>query len=121
MKDTDWRPTPCPHCGVMREAREYPFCQNNLCHYFALRGDDEKQTERTVKTEQKYVWRKRSASEELFIVSDLSLLFKRLDFDADNDQIFELGREVKLKMDIVAIPTHRQNATTLGRIKNETL
>jgi hypothetical protein len=60
-----------------------------------------------VKTEQKYLWVKRSASEELLIVSDLSLLFKRLDFDADNDKIFELGREVKLKMDIVAIPAQR--------------
>ena len=61
-----------------------------------------------MKTEQKYVWRKRlSASEENFIVSDLSLLFKNPDFDADNDQIFELGREVKLKMDIVAIPAQR--------------
>jgi len=45
-----------------------------------------------MKTEQKYVWKKRlSASEENFIVSDLSLLFKNPDFDADNDQIFELG------------------------------
>ena len=59
-----------------------------------------------MKTEQKYVWKKRlSASEENFIVSDLSLLFKNPDFDADNDQIFELGPEVKLKMQIVAIPT----------------
>jgi hypothetical protein len=60
-----------------------------------------------MKTEQKYVWRKRlSVSEENFIVSDLSLLFKNPDFDADNDQIFELGPEVKLKMQIVTIPTH---------------
>jgi hypothetical protein len=58
-----------------------------------------------MKTEQKYVWRKRlSASEENFIVSDLSLLFKNPDFDADNDQIFELGPEVKIKMQIVTIP-----------------
>jgi hypothetical protein len=105
MKDTDWRPTPCPHCGVMREAREYPFCQNNLCHYFALRGDDEKQKERTVKTELKYLWE--NATGTLVIVSDLSLLFKQPDFDADNDKIFELGPEVKLKMQIVAIPAQR--------------
>jgi hypothetical protein len=57
-----------------------------------------------MKTELKYLWE--NGNGELRIISDLSLLFKRLDFDADNDQIFELGREVKLKMDIVAIPAH---------------
>lgn len=104
MQDTDWRPTPCPLCGVMRKAEQYPVCQNNLCHYFALHGDEaEKQMERTVKQEQKYLWE--NASGELLIISDLTLLFKRLDFDADNDKIFELGPEVKLKMQIVAIPT----------------
>ena len=101
MQDTDWRPTPCPLCGKMREAARTPLCSNVSCDCYVERP-------RTMRTEQKYVWRKRlSASEENFIVSDLSLLFKNPDFDADNDQIFELGREVKLKMDIVVIPAQR--------------
>jgi hypothetical protein len=105
MQDTDWRPTPCPHCGMMRTARQNPYCENNRCYYFGLEGDvDEKQMERTMKKERKYLWE--NASGELLIISDLTLLFKRLDFDADNDKIFELGPEVKLKMQIVAIPTH---------------
>jgi hypothetical protein len=105
MKDTDWRPSPCPSCGVMRHAERQPRCHNSNCN-FNYTGDTSNKN-RTMKTEQKYVWRKRSASEELFIIDDLTLLFKNPDFDADNDQIFELGPEVKLKMDIVAIPAQR--------------
>ena len=31
MRDTDWRPSRCPHCGEWREAREKPICQNPKC------------------------------------------------------------------------------------------
>lgn len=58
-----------------------------------------------MKREQQYLWE--NARGEILIISDLPSLFKNPDFDADNDKIFELGREVKLKMDIVAIPTQR--------------
>ena len=71
MKDTDWRPTPCPDCGVMRHAREYQFCQNDQCHYFGLTGNGTEpphyfgltgngtqppNKERTMKTKPKYLW-----------------------------------------------------------------
>lgn len=121
MRDTDWRPTPCPHCGVMREAKEYPVCENNQCVLFALVGDVAiKQTERTMEKEKKYLWQ--HAGRELRIIDDLSLLFKRLDFDAEMDQIFELGPEVKLKMQIVAIPAHpvkREPSWENKRTKND--
>lgn len=28
MRDTDWRPSPCPTCGRMRHAAEHPVCDN---------------------------------------------------------------------------------------------
>lgn len=31
MEDTDWRPSPCPLCGVMREAARNPVCPNYAC------------------------------------------------------------------------------------------
>jgi hypothetical protein len=106
MRDTDWRPTPCPHCGVMREAKQYPVCENKHCNYFALVGDVAvKQMERTMKKEQKYVWIAMNCKPPV-IINDLAALFKHPDFDADNDQIFELGPEVKIKMQIVTIPAH---------------
>lgn len=106
MQDTDWRPTPCPHCGLMREARQHPYCQNNQCHYFGLTGHGSlpPKTERIMKKEQKYVWIK--AGRTPVIITDLTILFRSPDFDADDDNVFELGPEVKLKMQIVTIPTH---------------
>jgi hypothetical protein len=98
MQDTDWRPSPCPLCGEMREAARTPLCSNVSCDCYVERP-------RTMKTEQKYLWENDNG--ELRIISDLSLLFKNPDFDAYNDQIFELGPEVKLKMQIVAIPAQR--------------
>ena len=29
--DTDWRSSPCPHCGVTREAQKNPVCRNPDC------------------------------------------------------------------------------------------
>lgn len=31
MEDTDWRPSPCPECGRMREAARNPGCLNPNC------------------------------------------------------------------------------------------
>lgn len=106
MEDTDWRPTPCPHCGVMRHAERQPRCHNSNCN-FNYTGDTSN-NEKTMKREQQYIWINDGKVHPFFISSkDLSSLFKNPDFDADNDKIFELGPEVKLKMQIVAIPAQR--------------
>jgi hypothetical protein len=31
MEDTDWRPSPCPHCGEIRAAQRNPVCNNLDC------------------------------------------------------------------------------------------
>ena len=31
MRDTDWRPSPCPGCGHTRGAQEHPICRNSAC------------------------------------------------------------------------------------------
>lgn len=51
----------------------------------------------------KYVWV--SAEKPPVIITDLAAVFKHSAYRADYDQIFELGREVKIKIDIVAIPS----------------
>lgn len=32
MEDTDWRPSPCPICGELREASRTPVCKNPDCN-----------------------------------------------------------------------------------------
>lgn len=34
MEDTDWRPSPCPGCGVTREAARQPVCENKNCEFY---------------------------------------------------------------------------------------
>ena len=105
MEDTDWRPTPCPHCDEMRQAAQYPVCENKYCNYFGYRYDTaKKQMERTMKHGQRYVWISRHAPAIIF-ANELECLLKDSRYDPENDKIFELGAEVKLKMQIVAIPT----------------
>jgi hypothetical protein len=105
MQDTDWRPSPCPRCGVMREATQYPVCENKQCNYFGYRGDSaEKQTERTMKKEQKYILIRPGSSPTILHANELESVYKDIRYNADTDQIFELGPEVKIKMQIVTIP-----------------
>ncbi len=107
MEDTDWRPTPCPRCGTMREATRHPVCENKKCNYFGYRDySSTKQMERAMKTEQRYVWIRCEGAPVIVFAKELETLFKDSRYDADNDKIFELGSEVKLKMQIAAIPTH---------------
>lgn len=58
-----------------------------------------------MKTEQKYVWLSERAP-VIINSSELELIYKDSRYNADKDQIFELGPEVKIKMQIVTIPAH---------------
>jgi hypothetical protein len=40
MRDTDWRPSPCPVCGETREAAEHPVCLNAGCGKSDVAGKD---------------------------------------------------------------------------------
>lgn len=104
MQDTDWRPSPCPECGEMREAAKYPVCGNRECRYFAYRGDSvqlQKET-RTMKTERHYIWSKQGHA--LVMVNDLEWLYRNPEFDSKADKIYELGPEVKIEMTVKIIP-----------------
>ena len=61
--------------------------------------------ERNMKQEQRYVWISNRAP-VIVLANELELLYKDPKYNAENDKIFELGPEVKLKMQIVTIPTH---------------
>ncbi len=59
-----------------------------------------------MKTEQKYVWLSERAP-VIINSSELELIYKDSRYNADKDRFFELGPEVKIKMQIVTIPAHR--------------
>lgn len=59
----------------------------------------------SMETEQKYVWLSERAP-VIINSSELELIYKDSRYNADKDQIFELGPEVKIKMQIVTIPAH---------------
>jgi hypothetical protein len=107
MEDTDWRPSPCPQCGEMREAARNPVCRNVDCV-----NDVAKRHLRTMKTEKYYIWSKQGKS--LVMLDDLQWLFKNPEFDSKDDKIYELGPEVKIEMTIKvtpAKPVYRENAS----------
>lgn len=126
MEDTDWRPSPCPHCGMTREAARHPVCTNPNClkkedkmdsdDWHKAHGLAEPGTkaygERTVKTEKQYLWVK--AGRAPTFVTDLIELYKDCDFDPNEDTIYELGPEVKLNLTVKVTPTkpvYRENAS----------
>ena len=105
MEDTDWRPSPCPLCGEMREARRTPVCQNPKCDCYV-------NMDRTMKTEKQYLWVKEDRAP--VFVSDLIALYKDRDFDPTIDKIYEIGPEVKLELNVEvtpAKPVYRENAS----------
>ena len=111
MEDTDWRPTPCPACGEMREAARTPVCRHPDCS-----EDVAKRNLRTMKTEPKrYVWiRPNSAETPMLLIDDPVELYRGGKFDESTDKLYELGPEVKLEVNIKVIPTKpvtRENAS----------
>jgi len=114
MEDTDWRPSPCPECGELREAAKYPVCENKNCHDFGRGGPDKIQKERTMinKEPKQYLWVKTDRAP--MFVTDLVALYKDRDFDPAEDKIYEIGPEVKLELNVKvtpAKPVYRENAS----------
>jgi hypothetical protein len=97
MEDTDWRPSPCPLCGEMREAARNPVCRNVDCV-----NDVAKRHLRTIKTEKHYIWSK--LGHALVMVDDLEWLYRNPEFDSKADKIYELGPEIKIEMVVKVIP-----------------
>lgn len=94
MEDTDWRPSPCPLCGEMREAARTPVCRNVACDCYVG-------TSRSMKSKHRYIWDKQGRP--LALIDDIELLYKDPEFDPDEDKIYELGPEVKLEVSVKVI------------------
>lgn len=113
MEDTDWRPSPCPECGRLRNAARYPVCENKECRDYGRGGPDK--VERTIKTEKQYLWiRPNSAESPMILIDDPVELYRGGRFDESTDKLYELGPEVKLEVNIKVIPTkpvYRENAS----------
>jgi hypothetical protein len=106
MEDTDWRPSPCPVCGVLRAAVKYPKCHNKECEIGESSTIDKLKETRTMKTEHRYIWHKKG--QPLEMIDDVEWLYKRSDFDPDEDKIYELGPEVKLEVNVKVVPAKRE-------------
>ena len=104
MEDTDWRPSPCPRCNRMREARPYPVCDNKQCLCYNLVGDVSQLQKEKPMILKRYVWMKRGKNS--IIITDLKALYNNLEYDPAQDTIYELGPEIKIQMQIIAIPAH---------------
>lgn len=101
MEDTDWRPSPCPVCGGMREAARNPVCRNPDCS-----EDVAKRNLGTMKTQKRYLWiRPNSAESPMLLIDDPVELYRGGRFDESTDKLYELGPEVKLEVNIKVIPT----------------
>ena len=106
MKDTDWRPSPCPHCGEMRDAAEYPVCYNKQCNYFAYRGDSAKlQKERTM-DKPRYLWIRDGKPPA--VIHDPMEVYRQADFNPDIDKFYQIGSEVKFKVSMEVVPGKRE-------------
>ncbi len=90
MEDTDWRPSPCPKCGVMREAARHPVCKNTNCEFYPSM---------TINTSKRYVWI-RADGEAKIIDTDIVELWQGPYFDREKDRIYELGNEVEIKVTV---------------------
>lgn len=107
MEDTDWRPSPCPLCGEMREARRTPVCQNPKCDCYV--NMDRTMTQNTSK---RYVWI-RADGEAKIIDTDIVELWQSTSFDKKEDRIYELGPEVEIKVTVAVKnkTVYRENAS----------
>lgn len=98
MEDTDWRPSPCPKCGLMREAARHPVCRNVDCS-----EDVAKRHLKTIinKEPKRYLWVRKDWT--MSIIEDPAALLdptQYSNFDAENDRIFEIGPEVEVKVTV---------------------
>ena len=107
MEDTDWRPSPCPECGVMREAARNPVCRNVACDN--LFGNERTMTPNTSK---RYVWI-RADGEAKIVDTDIVELWQGPYFDKEKDRIYELGNEVEIKVtvEVKNKTVYRENAS----------
>ena len=109
MEDTDWRPSPCPVCGEMREAARTPVCRNPDC------GEDVAKRNLRMfkpKEEKRYVWI-RANFNDATIISDPVALWQDPNFDREKDRIHELGAEVEVMVtvNVKHKPVYRENAS----------
>ena len=107
MEDTDWRPSPCPLCGEMREAQRTPVCKNPRCDCYV-------NMERTVikQEEQQYVWIRSDGT--VSIIDDPVEIYQSPDFDKAGDHIHRLGEEVEVRVTVAVKnkkPVLRENAS----------
>ena len=116
MEDTDWRPSPCPGCGVMRDAARHPVCENTNCEFYHsnVKSYHQAENERTMtlNTSKRYVWI-RADGEAKIVDTDIVELWQGPYFDREKDRIYELGAEVEIKVTVAVKnkTVYRENAS----------
>lgn len=114
MKDTDWRPSPCPECGSLRDAAKYPVCENKQCRIYGhLTGQNyyNPQVE-TNMNKPRYLWiRPNNVESPMVLVDDPVSIFRGNQFDESVDKLYALGNEVKMKVVVEPVPSYRGDKT----------
>jgi hypothetical protein len=98
MRDTDWRPSPCPACGEMREAARNPVCRNVDCVNDVAKS-------RTF-TAPRYLWLREGKL--LAMIDDPMEVYRQADFNPDIDKFYQIGSEVKFKVSMEVVPGKRE-------------
>ena len=109
MEDTDWRPSPCPQCGKLRDAAKTPVCRNVACDCYvnASRTFTPNETKR-------YVVMRSGLPPQ--IVTGKDELIQAARGAGEKDRIYELGAEVEIKVTVAVKnkPVYREGSYLKG-------
>ena len=111
MRDTDWRPSPCPVCGYWREAAEHPVCTNPNCNKKertlkpAGYSKGEPLSDAQTVEPMRYVWvhysnQAQNETYTVHLIDDPVEAWNGSSFDRERDRIYRLGEEVEVKISV---------------------
>ena len=100
MEDTDWRPSPCPQCGKLREAAKTPVCENPLC---GLAVSQQRTLKPQEQNEKRYVVCLNGSAP--YIVTGKEELIQATRAGGEGDTYYELGPEVKIETTVKVVNT----------------
>ena len=95
MKDTDWRPSPCPECGEMRKAARHPVCRNVDCV-----NDVVKRHLKTITKQEPERYVLLRSNGYATIIEDPVMAWNDSTFNKLEDRIYRLGEEVEVKVSV---------------------
>jgi hypothetical protein len=121
MEDTDWRPSPCPLCGEMREAAKSPICRNVDCANALAKRNLKPaiKQEETIVNRPRYLWiRPNNVESPMVLIDDPVAIFRGNQFDESVDKLYQIGNEVKMKVVVEPVPSYRLGDDKMNVVDN---